>query len=213
MKPKAYELFLRNKQILLAPSGITVYIYGLREPHTGLIRYIGKTTNPRRRWLNHLCEKSHCRRTYWIRSLLRRKFRPELVIIEEIRGAWPWQESERFWISFAKANGWPLVNMTSGGDGVPDWAATPKRYYGKEHWTHNKPEALARGNRNGSRRHPEFIHRGTQRPNSKLDDAKIKEIRKLAASGISHLTLAERFGVSRRNIHYIVSGKAWKHVS
>ena len=190
----------------------TLYIYGLREPDTGLIRYIGKTNNPHRRWLNHLTEKSHCKRTYWIRSLLRRGLRPEIVVIEEIHGAWPWQESERFWIAFANRNGWPLINMTSGGDGVPDWAAKPKRYYGKDHWTHKKPSALARGNKNGSRVHPESIWRGSRCRSSKLTEQQVISIRQLSTEGKSQQELAAQFGVCRRNINYITSGKWWKHV-
>jgi hypothetical protein len=189
-----------------------IHIYGLREPDTGLIRYIGKTTNPHRRWLNHLCEKSHCHRTCWIRALHRRGLRPEMVIIETVSGEWPWQESERFWIGFALKNDWPLVNMTSGGDGVPDWAAEPKRSYGDDHWTHRKPECLARGDNNGSRRHPQSIWRGSKCHSSKLTEADVREIRKRAASGVSHADLALQFSISRRNVWYIVNRKGWRHV-
>ena len=188
------------------------FIYGLREPDTGLIRYIGKTTNPHRRWLNHLCEKSHCHRTYWIRSMLRRGLKPEMVIIETVDGAWPWQESERHWIAFARRNDWPLVNMTSGGDGVPDWAAAPKRYYGDDHWTHKMPERVASGDNNGSRRHPDLVWRGSRCKSSKLTESQVVEIRKRAASGEPLQQIAAVFGVSRRNVAYITSGTWWRHV-
>ena len=177
-----------------------------------MIRYIGKTINPRRRWLNHLCEKSHCKRTYWIRSLQKRGLRPVLIIIEEIRGAWPWQESERYWIAFALHHGCPLVNMTSGGDGVPDSSATPKKHYGDDHWTRKKPELVARGDNNGSRRHPDAIWRGSQCRSSKLTEAVIVRIRESANVGNTLNSIASEFNISRRNVSYIVNRKTWRHV-
>ena len=189
-----------------------VYIYGLREPDTQLIRYIGKTNNPRRRWLNHLCEKSRTRRSCWIRSLQKRGLEPEMVIIEEISGAWPWQESERYWIQFAKENDWPLVNMTSGGDGVPDSAATPRKYSGDDHWTHKKPERLARGDNNGSRKHPDAIWRGSRCKSSKLTEDQVTTIKRLRESGETLVALAKKFNVSHENIAAIVNGKTWRHV-
>jgi hypothetical protein len=75
-----------------------------------------------------------------------------------------------------------------------------------------KPDRVARGNDNGSRRHPESIWRGSQCRSSKLTEPQVKEIRRLASSGIDHNELARRFRVNRRNIHYIVARKTWKHV-
>jgi hypothetical protein len=96
------------------------YIYGLCDPESGAVRYIGKSVRPFERYTNHLNERSHCHRTHWIQSLLARGLKPALTILEEVAGEWPWQEAERFWIARAKREGWPLVNSTSGGDGVPD---------------------------------------------------------------------------------------------
>lgn len=191
--------------------GVT-YIYGLREPDTQLVRYIGKTIDPHRRWLNHLCEKSKTRRAYWVQSLERRGLRPEMVIIEEIFGAWPWQESERFWIAFARANNWPLVNMTDGGDGITG-DTQPRKYSGDSHWTRKKPERVARGDRNGARRHPDLILRGDQCPASRLRGEQVAEIRRLAADGLSHQSLAAQFHTSRRNVWNVVNRKWWKHVN
>jgi len=192
---------------------MTTYIYGLREPDTMMIRYIGKTTDPHRRWLNHLCEKSKTHRRNWILSLKRRGLEPEIVVIEEVTGAWPWQESERFWIAFALKNGWPLVNMTSGGDGVPDWASSPKRHYGDDHWSRRKPESLARGDANGSRKRPESIWRGSRCKSSKITERDVMTIRARAASGESHQSIALDFVISRRNVWNIVNRRQWKHVN
>jgi len=49
---------------------------------------------------------------------------------------------------------------------------------------------------------------------AKLTDANVLEIRKLyAAGGVFQRELGERFGVSRQNISYILSRKAWAHVA
>jgi hypothetical protein len=95
------------------------YIYGLTEPGTCEIRYIGKSIRPLERLQNHINEPpSNCHRSHWIQGLKAMGLRPELTIIEAVRGSWPWQESERHWIAYGKANGWRLTNNTDGGDGV-----------------------------------------------------------------------------------------------
>ena len=54
---------------------------------------------------------------------------------------------------------------------------------------------------------------GAHNPGSKLDDAKVREIRRLHATGrYRHRDLADMFGVSRPNISMIVNRRAWTHV-
>lgn len=98
----------------------TVYIYGLTDPETDEIRYIGKSIRPTERVNNHMNEKSNCHRSHWLQSLKAKGQWPGLVILEMINGAWPWQHSERHWIAYGRKMGWRLTNNTSGGDGVPD---------------------------------------------------------------------------------------------
>lgn len=98
-----------------------VYIYGLTDPETDEVRYIGKSIRPFERFQNHMHEPpSNCHRSHWIQSLKKRGLEPGMVIFEEIIGAWPWQESERYWIARGRRLGWRLTNNTSGGDGVKD---------------------------------------------------------------------------------------------
>ena len=94
------------------------YIYGLVDPESQQIRYIGKSIRPLQRLKDHMNEVSNCHRSHWLQNLKARGLIPQLVILEEIRGEWPWQEAERYWIARAKALGWQLVNNTNGGDGV-----------------------------------------------------------------------------------------------
>lgn len=94
-----------------------VIIYGLLDPETGELRYVGKTkVSVERRLTNHLCDKSRNHRTSWIANLKRRGMIPECVIIEECSED-IWEEAEMFYISYFSSLGCNLTNSTKGGDG------------------------------------------------------------------------------------------------
>lgn len=96
---------------------MVVYIYGLKDPITEKIRYVGKAQTPRRRLTVHLHRaKAYKTHVYqWIRSLLRLGLRPDLVILEEVEHQF-WPEAEKKWIAYFKRNGNYLTNATDGGD-------------------------------------------------------------------------------------------------
>ena len=56
------------------------YIYGLVDPETTEIRYIGKTIRPKERLQNHMNEVSNCHRSNWLQSLKRKGLKAEMVI-------------------------------------------------------------------------------------------------------------------------------------
>lgn len=61
------------------------YIYCLMDPRTNLVRYIGKTINPKTRRYQHVSKQSRWEdnfRTRWINSLLRSKLKPIFKILE-----------------------------------------------------------------------------------------------------------------------------------
>lgn len=100
---------------------VTTTIYFLIDPRTDEIRYVGKTIQDLKTRLQaHMRDTYKCHRVHWLNELKREGLLPRILVVEDIRGAWPWQESERFWIKWAKANGARLTNNTSGGDGVND---------------------------------------------------------------------------------------------
>ncbi len=101
---------------LHAPQGKT-FIYGLKDPETKLIRYIGKSNDPEKRYRDHLRDKSITYKTYWIKSLAAKGLYPELVILEEVLIEC-WQERECYWITYYREQSIPLTNLTDGGDGV-----------------------------------------------------------------------------------------------
>ncbi len=78
---------------------------------------------------------------------------------------------------------------------------------------HLYPGTQQENNRDMKERGRMRILRGEERPNAKLSDGRVREIRKLYASGgVSYLQLAARFGVADSRIREIVRRKAWAHV-
>jgi hypothetical protein len=75
------------------------------------------------------------------------------------------------------------------------------------------PKKTARGNRNGSRTHPEKLPRGELQPTSKLTASEVRKIRNLYATGTySYRRLGKMFDVSDTQIIRIVNLESWRHV-
>jgi hypothetical protein len=62
------------------------------------------------------------------------------------------------------------------------------------------------------RRDPDRVPRGERRGNAKLNESAVREIRRLAASGVAQNALAASYGISKAAMHGIVHGKSWQHV-
>jgi hypothetical protein len=92
------------------------FIYALVDPNTLECRYIGKSDNPWNRFKEHLKDKKFNYKYCWIQSLIKRGQQPNYVILEQCNIS-IWKEREKDWIAFGKKIGWPLTNMTDGGDG------------------------------------------------------------------------------------------------
>lgn len=54
--------------------------------------------------------------------------------------------------------------------------------------------------------------KGVKNGRSKLTEAQVKEIRRLAKAGLSHQKIASKFSLSRNNVQRIASRKLWKHI-
>src|ERR1700694_1006043 len=98
-------------------------IYALVDPRTRGIRYIGKSCTGTTRAVAHgspahmLRWPSH--KTNWIRELQGLGLKYEIQILEVLPTADALCDAERRWIAHGRAQGWPLTNLTDGGDGVP----------------------------------------------------------------------------------------------
>lgn len=110
------------------------YIYGLVDPFTQQIRYIGKTVStPIARLYSHICEarrcdpdRQHYHKNRWILGLLSRGVSPEIVILETVVGD-AWQEAEKTWIRKGGETGWDLTNLSDGGEGTPGYPCSEER--------------------------------------------------------------------------------------
>jgi hypothetical protein len=82
-------------------------------------------------------------------------------------------------------------------DNIADRVTRQRSATGHQNGTHTRPEAIARGERNGQAR---------------LTEATVLEIRGLAALGWSQPRLARHFGVGRNTIWAVLNGVTWRHV-
>lgn len=100
-----------------------VKIYGLVDPRTQQLRYVGKTS--KRRIKDRLfCHLGHARLAgpkrhvlAWVSGLLSDGLRPEIFVIEEVPSGADWKEVEQFWIAYFRSIGADLCNRSIGGDG------------------------------------------------------------------------------------------------
>lgn len=201
----------------------SAFIYGLVDPETMQIRYIGKTINPAQRLTSHCREKSSCHRSNWIQSIKAKGMRPYMICIDEVRGDWPWQESERFWISLAIRSGWPITNNTSGGDGVPDLPKEARERISSA-WVGRKHSAESKrliGIASGSRTHSAETKEKMSAAHSgrvvtwgdklsaslrKLSDDDVSSISEKLSHGEKVIDIASNYGVHRTTISKIKKG-------
>lgn len=95
----------------------TAFIYGLRCPITGEIRYVGKCDDPKARLPGHLKDSSKNHRTNWLVSLKTQGLIPILEVIAKVPES-EWEFWERSYIRLYRCLGFDLVNGTDGGEGV-----------------------------------------------------------------------------------------------
>lgn len=89
--------------------GKMTYIYALRCPLTGDIRYVGKSNNPELRLQKHMSPATNWRKIQWVREVKAEGKRLELVILERVPAS-NYRKVEDIWIKFFLEAGCPLVN-------------------------------------------------------------------------------------------------------
>lgn len=99
-----------------------VFIYGLVDPKTGYIRYVGKAADVPARYKAHFSKvelSANTKKVNWIKSLLAQQLKPTIAILERVPEE-DWKEAECRWIEFFRSQAeYPeLTNGTSGGDGI-----------------------------------------------------------------------------------------------
>lgn len=83
---------------------------------------------------------------------------------------------------------------------------------GDRHGSVTHPERVARGDRAPMRLHPESVCRGEKSKNAKLTESQVREIRSLAAAGMTHEEISKSYTVNRRQISRIIRRIRWAHV-
>jgi hypothetical protein len=95
-------------------------IYGLIDPRTLFIRYIGLSSSGMARPAYHRTPsgmKISGHRTSWIKGLRAEGLDYATVVLAEASSKASLCDEERFWIAYGRACGWPLTNIADGGEG------------------------------------------------------------------------------------------------
>ena len=72
----------------------------------------------------------------------------------------------------------------------------------------------AKGDRNGSRLHPDRRARGERSAGAKLTEKSVREIRQMyVCQKFGATRIAKMFGVSKSTVQKVIRGKAWAHVA
>lgn len=98
------------------------YIYGLVDPRTNGVRYVGQTNKrPEIRMRGHMCggypHQTHSPASAWIRELRDKGLKPRVVELDYIKDEGPRNhplanQLEREWINKGVALGWDLTNVS-----------------------------------------------------------------------------------------------------
>ena len=104
-------------------------IYGLVDPRSMLVRYIGRSSNGVDRPRTHRYKRAldaNTRCATWVKALLNLGLAYNIVILETMATAKKLNEAERWWIAYGLLSEWPLTNHTLGGEGQLGISPTPE---------------------------------------------------------------------------------------
>jgi hypothetical protein len=102
-----------------------VIIYGLIDPRTTQLRYVGKSKDglkrPRAHWKHNRTRETRDHTHNWVRNVLEAGFKPEIEILQEWDGTEDWKiwlnDTEVFYIGYFRMIGANLTNKADGGGG------------------------------------------------------------------------------------------------
>lgn len=165
-------------------------MYGLIDPQSKMIRYVGRTTQGQKRFHQHSYAARNCRSNThvnnWIRSLYAKGLRFEPTILEFTDRA-TLIERERWWIRYGRMSGWDLTNLTEGGDGIPGYVV-PESTRQKLREAHSTPEAVARikALHTGRKRSDETRRRIGDASKGRKPNAETRQKQSTAHRGLKH---------------------------
>ncbi len=163
------------------------FIYGLVDPRTKLVRYIGQTRAGISRPMRHKYDKYNPYKRNWIRQLITQNLDFEIAVLEYLRqdcSQDSLDSTEVWWIAYGRSCGWPLTNICSGGwSGRKGQKHTPESRQKMSDALRGKPRPAVAGDNNVSKR-PEVRQKISESHKSstkvqvhlkELHDAKRKE--------------------------------------
>lgn len=85
-------------------------IYALIDPRDGLIYYVGCAIDVKKRYEEHLRDKSKTRKCQWLAELKQYSLQPKLEILEIVDNFFGAFSKEDYWIGKMLSTGMPLTN-------------------------------------------------------------------------------------------------------
>lgn len=153
-------------------------IYGLVDPRTQELRYVGKSTKgllrPRQHMTPAFLRRDTGHKGNWIRQLQAEGLKPEIEVLETHESAEALPDAEQHFIAYFRSLGCRLTNHTDGGEGCVGRRLSA--------------ESVAR------------IRESNIRSKSKLSREQEHEMAKLYRDGVDSYKLAERFGIERHTV-------------
>lgn len=197
----------------------TTFIYALKDPRDGSVRYVGKSNDPVKRYAIHLCRQTgvDTQVKRWVQDLKAQGLRPILVIVEEVPRAM-WEDKERYWIAHYRNANTELTNVTSGGMGFRDIpeeieldrrrkvsAARMGMVFSEEHKKHLADAKRKQFATTNSR---EILSRHW----AKLSDSEVLEVLDMAKHRVfSQRVIGKLYGVTGSTVSEILTGKRYQH--
>lgn len=93
-------------------------IYGLKDPRTGEIRYVGLSTRGVKRPRTHLRSPrsdDHTYRANWLRNINAAQLQPIIIVLQELSTDDELSRAEDYWIRLLRISGCRLTNHKEGG--------------------------------------------------------------------------------------------------
>lgn len=203
-----------------------IHIYLLKHPITKEIKYVGKTSNLKRRYEQHIyisCKgKNHL--ANWLNSLKKENLKPEIESIDFVDKE-VWKEKEIYWIAYYKQLGFKLCNHTIGGDGQNGAALSDETkqkmslaHAGKvKSQEHRDNLSIAHTGKKLSDEHKEKMRKSYNKIGSVCNWAIINEeialqIINLLKIGEKPRAIATKFKVTIDLVYQIKYKRTWKHL-
>lgn len=194
-------------------------IYGLIDPNTNQLRYVGYTSNFERRINDHhtnLFGKSH--KISWIKSLLAKGQQADAYIIEEYQTAEELPQAEIEMIAYCKYIGCRLTNSTNGGDGIFGYkhSEETKKILSEKQKANSYNKGKHLSNEYKQKISASLSGRGANKgeanPRAKLTQAIVDAIRSeyIPGRGGNRQILAVKYNTPASTISKIIAYETWK---